>query len=99
MKISSYPCPIVLIREATQFVHNLADVRRLKDSIVDAIVSHVNVGLSKPVDQLSTLCTHPFRLLHIWEGGGARSMGFDIPDGFYNRQSLSVFRVHAPLLP
>ena len=78
--------------QATEFVHTLADVGRLKDSIANAIVSHVTVGLSKTVDQLRTLCTQPHcRLLHLLEGARVRSMGFDISDGFHNRKPLSVF--------
>ena len=73
--------------QATEFVHTLADVGRLKDSIANAIVSHVTVGLSKTVDQLRTLCTQPHcRLLHLLEGARVRSMGFDISDGFHNRK-------------
>ena len=64
-------CLIVLKLQATQFVHTLADVRRLKNSIANAIVSNVTVGLSKTAEQFRTLCTQSHcRLLHLWRGHG-----------------------------
>lgn len=91
-------CSNVLHLQATEFAYTLPEVRLLKDSIADAIVKHVTVGLVKTVAQLSTMCTQPdCRLLHLLEGARARSMGFDISDGFNNRKRLSVFDVQLQL--
>ena len=73
------------------------DVRRPKDSITNAIVNRVTVGRVKTVAHLGAISNQPeCRLLRQLQGARARTIGFDISDGYFTRKSLSVFDVQLP---
>ena len=80
--------------QATQFTYTPPDVRRLMDSIANAIVNHVTVDPVKTVAHLGAMSNQPeCRLLRVLEGARARTIGFDFSDGYNTRKPSSMLDV------